>query len=207
MSAARTVGRVNLRLTFREPVRIGPDPRHNAQSARRLAFELLGPGDRWRHSVGVAARAAEVASSVPAGDRDLLVAAAWLHDIGYAESVVDTGFHAVDGARYLDRLGWPGRLSALVAHHSGARFMAQVNGEREALREFACERSAVSDALTYADQTTGPTGQGMDIEDRLAEMLRRHGPDSLQARVHDVRAPHLRDTAARVRHRLRRANT
>jgi hypothetical protein len=39
----------------------------------------------------------------------------------------------------------------------------------------------VADALTYADQTTGPDGHQMDVADRLAEMLRRHGPDSPNA--------------------------
>ena len=34
-------------------------------------------------------------------DADLLEAAAWLHDIGYAPSLVATGFHPLDGARYL----------------------------------------------------------------------------------------------------------
>ena len=30
-----------------------------------------------------------------------MTAAAWLHDIGYAPAVDDTGFHPLDGARYL----------------------------------------------------------------------------------------------------------
>ena len=32
------------------------------------------------------------------------------------------------------------------------------------------------DALAYADMTTGPTGLGMSVEDRLAEILERYGP-------------------------------
>lgn len=42
-------------------------------------------------------------------DRDLLVAAAWLHDIGYAPELRDTGFHPLDGARHLEALGAPAR--------------------------------------------------------------------------------------------------
>jgi hypothetical protein len=34
-------------------------------------------------------------------DADLLEAAAWLHDIGYAPVLAATGLHASDGARYL----------------------------------------------------------------------------------------------------------
>jgi HD superfamily phosphodiesterase len=67
----------------------------------------------------VAARATELARTVDKADRDLLVAAAWVHDIGYAPPLAVTGFHPLDGARHLDRSGFLARLAALVAHHSG----------------------------------------------------------------------------------------
>lgn len=178
------------------------------ESARRLAESLLAPlagspdeslRHRWQHTIGVAARADELAGAVAPADRDTLLAAAWLHDIGYAPSIRDTGFHPVDGARFLDREGWPARISALVAHHSGARFTAAVTGHAQELNRYLCEWSPVSDALTYADQTVGARGQRLALEDRLADMLRRHGPDSAQARVHGQRAPFLRAVAARVR--------
>jgi putative nucleotidyltransferase with HDIG domain len=181
--------------------------RISVEGARRLAESLLEPlgesrtdasGNRWQHTIGVAARAAELADAVAVADREVLVAAAWLHDIGYARSVRDTGFHPLDGARFLDRERWPPRISALVAHHSGARFVAQANGHAEALSQFIFERSPVSDALTYADQTVGPRGQPVPLEERLADMLRRHGPDSAQARVHHHREPYLRAAALRV---------
>jgi hypothetical protein len=38
------------------------------------------------------------------------------------------------------------------------------------------------DALTNADQTTSPDGERIDLEGRLADMLRRHAPDSPSAR-------------------------
>jgi putative nucleotidyltransferase with HDIG domain len=158
--------------------------------------------DRWRHTVGVAARAAEVAGTVPAyADRHLLVAAAWLHDIGYAQSLHQTGFHPLDGALYLQRAGWPARLAALVAHHSGARFVARARGLSGPLARFECEESAVSDALTYADQTTGPAGRRLPIDERMAESLHRHGSDSPQAAVCHVRGPYLLAAAGRVERR------
>ena len=97
---------------------------------------------------------------------------------------------------------WPRRVSALVAHHSGAVFVAREQGLHEALAEFGQERSPVSDALTYADQTTGPDGIYLPVEERIAESLRRHGPDSVQARVHHLRAPHLLAAALHVEQRL-----
>ena len=55
---------------------------------------------RWAHTLGVAAQARSLAP-ILGRDADLLTAAALLHDIGYAPDLIDTGFHPLDGARYL----------------------------------------------------------------------------------------------------------
>ncbi len=174
-------------------------------AARALAREFLD-GERLRHTAGVADRAAELAGTVVDELGDLLVAAAWLHDIGYSRLAVDTGFHPLDGARLLGRLGWPDRISALVAHHSGARFVAERLGLAAELSRYPDERSALSDALTYADQITGPDGRPLPIEQRMAEMLTRHGPSSVNAAAHPERGPYLLAVAGRVRRRYRRSD-
>lgn len=38
----------------------------------------------------------------------------------YAAALRDTGFHPIDGAKYLAAAGWPNRIASLVAHHSAA---------------------------------------------------------------------------------------
>lgn len=178
-------------------VAIGSD--FGLELAEDLARTLLPPPtERWFHTAGVAARARQLAHAVDPADRELLVAAAWLHDIGYAECVRDTGFHPLDGARYLDRLGLPRRLTSLVAHHSGARFVAATRGLGRALADYPVEISALSDALTYADQTVGPHGRSYTVEQRMAEMIGRHGPGSPQARAHRARAPYLLGVASRM---------
>jgi putative nucleotidyltransferase with HDIG domain len=174
--------------------------------ARAEAKQLLaGNEGRWRHTIGVAARAAEIAFTVPADDREILVAAAWLHDIGYSEALVKTGFHPLDGAAYLRRTGWSPRIAALVAHHSGSAIVAGMNGSRHALAVYPHEVSPLADALTYADQTTGPLGQRVDVRARIDEVLLRHGPDSVQARAHAVRGPYLLAIADRVSARMRQS--
>src|SRR4051812_12498509 len=63
-------------------VRVSTDGRTIAASLTR---ELLAPlGGRYWHTVGVAARSEELAEAVPPADRELLVIAAWWHDLGYA---------------------------------------------------------------------------------------------------------------------------
>ncbi|GAA4601440.1 putative nucleotidyltransferase with HDIG domain [Actinoplanes octamycinicus] len=171
-------------------------------TARRVAESLIGEmGNRWLHTQGVARRAAELAG--PLGvDADLLTAAAWLHDIGYAEATVVTGFHPLDGADHLTRRGWPVRVAGLVAYHSGARFVAAARGLSELLAAYPDERTVLADALTYADQTVGPSGLRVDPAARYAEVLHRHGPCSWNALVDADRGPYLRAIAHRVEHLL-----
>lgn len=49
-----------------------------------------------------------------------LVVAALLHDIGYAPELATTGYHTLDGARFIGAHGEP-NVASLVAHHTDAR--------------------------------------------------------------------------------------
>ncbi|WP_244236353.1 HD domain-containing protein [Micromonospora inaquosa] len=150
-------------------------------NAAELAAELLDSpplARRWAHVQGVGQRATELAVTVAPGDRDLLVAAAWLHDIGYAPDVVDTGLHSLDGARYLRRHGYPPRLVALVAHHTCARIEAAERGLAEQLAPFPFEEGPLMDALVTADLTVGPRGQRIEVAERIEEILQRYPPQS-----------------------------
>ena len=112
------------------------------------------------------------------------------------------GFHPLDGAHYLHTIGWAPAICNLVAHHSGARFVARALELDRELDEYQFFEDAISDALTVADQTTGPRGEAMNPDERMRDMLRRHGPNSANAQAHPVREPYLRAAAARVAERL-----
>jgi hypothetical protein len=138
---------------------------------------LLAPqlSDRWPHVRGVAAWAEEVSKRLDVVSADLL-AAAWLHDIGYAPDLVVTGFHPLDGARYLRDEGFGRRVAGLVAHHSYARIEAGLRGLGAVLdAEFPREDSLSADVLCYCDMTTSPDGDRVDVTDRLAEIRTRYG--------------------------------
>ncbi|SMD22385.1 three-helix bundle dimerization domain-containing protein [Kibdelosporangium aridum] len=174
-------------------------------TARRLLAQHLPR--RWAHTEGVARRAEQVARVLAPADQDLLVAAAWLHDIGYAPEVANTGLHSLDGAQYLLRAGVSRRLCGLVAYHSGAAAVAQLLGFADDLAEFEDDRGRLRDALWYCDMTTGPDGHPTTVDDRIAEIHQRRGPDdpvvralaiNLDERLAAVRRTHrlLRRTAA-----------
>lgn len=146
-------------------------------TSRAVAGQLLGPlGRRWSHVRAVADRAREL-RSVVGESGDVLVAAAWLHDVGYSIEAQRTGFHALDGAVYLRDHGFPDRVVCLVAHHSGARFEAEERGLEGELAEFELEESPVMDALITADLTTGPDGARCMYEQRIDEVLARYPVD------------------------------
>jgi hypothetical protein len=130
----------------------------------------------------VASSAREIAAVIDPLDRSVLVAAAYLHDIGHAPELVASGFHPLDGARWLQEQGFD-RLAGLVAHHTGALFEADARGLATAMSPFPVESSVVSDALTYSDLTTGPAGERMGVAERLGEIERRYGRASLVVRA------------------------
>lgn len=173
--------------------------------APKLAEELLGGETvRFHHSTGVAAAAAKASAAVPRDDVDLLVAAGWLHDVGYAASLIDTGFHPLDGARFLRRIGAPDRLCRLVAHHTGARVEASNRGLIDALMaEFPPETSETAEALTYADLTTGPEGSPVSALERVMEILVRYPTNHVVHESIQRARSELLEIASRVDARLK----
>ena len=49
----------------------------------------------------------------------------------------------------------------------------------QALHAFPRERSAVTDALTYCDMTTSPTGSNISFEERVADILHGYGNEDI----------------------------
>ncbi|MGI5457676.1 HD domain-containing protein [Streptomyces sp. CA-249302] len=174
--------------------------------ARDLAKSLLAEPlpRRWTHSQGVAAKAG-VLAEILGVDAELLWAAAILHDIGYAPTLAVTGFHPLDGARYLrDHSAADERLVRLVANHSCAVLEAEERGLREQLEdEFPLlDHPALVDALAYCDMTTTPDGEPTTVDARLAEILGRYGLDSIVGRFIRRAEPELCAAVHRVEAQL-----
>jgi hypothetical protein len=129
-------------------------------------------------------------------DRDVLVAAGYVHDIGYAPGLKQTGLHQLDGARFIRDLG-DYRLAGLVAHHSEARFEIGLRGYEEELLEYPREDTRVYDALVYCDLTTGPDGTTMAFEDRVREVYQRYGEGDI-SRALQMAEPYLKAAVDRI---------
>ena len=99
--------------------------------------------ERWAHTKGVAHRPEQVAVTVPAA-RDILIAAAWLPTSatpGHSGGPGSTPSTAPLPPK--TRLAGPDR--ALVAHHSGARFVPVERGFADQMAGFPFQDSPVSD--------------------------------------------------------------
>ena len=172
--------------------------------AKELARELLAdtlPG-RWCHVQAVGRQAERIGDRVVGEDAATSAAAAWLHDVGYAPAVVDTGFHPLDGARWLRRVGVDERIAALVAHHSVRRLRPRSEA-RGCCGRSSSEDSATADALWYCDMTTGPDGQPVGVEERIAEIMSRYGRDNPVTRSIVRAEPVIVGAVRRTERRLR----
>lgn len=151
-------------------------------TARAVALiELSGLDRRVQHVTAVADLALSIEVELPAHERDTLVAAAWLHDVGYGERLAVTGFHPLDGARWLESRG-ERRFARLVANHTGAAHEARFRGLGDELAKFEPEVSLVADLVTWCDLHVGPAGERVTLDERIAGVVQRYGPDHVVSR-------------------------
>jgi hypothetical protein len=148
----------------------------------------------------VARLASRIAVVVP-GDETVLVSAAYLHDIGYAPELALTGFHPLDGARFLRTAGHE-RHARLVAHHTNARGEALLRGITDYEEEFPFEDSLVTRAVTYCDFSTDPEGKPVSLEMRVAEIVERYGSEHVTARAIAAGVPEFEEIRAEIDARL-----
>lgn len=150
------------------------------EEAASAAAELIGAEpERWAHTLAVVHAARGVAGQLPASDGERLIAAAYVHDIGYAAALVDTGLHHLDGARWLRANGGVA-VASLVAHHTSAREEAHLRA-LDALADFPPDDPMLDAALTYCDVVSGPAGEPMSLDERIADVAHRYGETDVVA--------------------------
>jgi hypothetical protein len=170
--------------------------------SKQQAVSLLPPlGNRWLHVQGVVRRSYQVGRLFKEENQAYLIASAYLHDIGYAPSLQQTGFHPIDGARYLQSQN-QSRLASLTAYHSGAQFEAALRGLSTELELFPCEISLVADALTYCDLTTSSTGEHISFQERLDDIFRRYDESHIVSKAIHQAVPYLSRIVERVQNEL-----
>ena len=172
--------------------------------AENYASSLLADNPRrLAHSRAVATTASELADVLLDDPEEcaVLVAAAWLHDIGYAPMLAKTGAHHLDGAIHLEELG-EHRLACLVAHHGSGAAETALRGFADEFAQFPRETSLVADILTYCDLSCGPDGTRLSLDERLREIRARYGDDHVVVRGLEADDDVIRGAFRRVDLRL-----
>lgn len=171
----------------------GRPGRVREMEARAVATELLaGVGTRVAHSRAVAHQASVVVPVLDAPWSSALLDAAWLHDVGYSPSVAVTGFHPLDGARWLSAHGWPAKVCRLVAWHTRSGTEATLRHlTAELTTEFPPPPDVAQAALAWADLTSSPVGECCLATERVADILRRYPPESVVHRATSANLPDL----------------
>jgi HD superfamily phosphodiesterase len=159
-------------------------------AAQALARRMLSRDPRrLNHVAGTARAAAFVAARVPEVPADLVIAAAWLHDIGHASHLVQSGFHALDGALFLQQGDWDSQIVRLVAHHSHSAVTAPWFGAATALAQFEPLDGLIADALTFADVIAGVDGKGAKHllgDSRRGIRAQREVPDDVREHRYEL---------------------
>jgi hypothetical protein len=192
-----------LRVTSRSSRSAQPHEREAAALATRL---LQGLETRLDHSAAVAAEIDRVASLVEPEWQSAVKDAAWLHDVGYSPELALTGFHALDGARWLRDHYWPDETCRLVAWHTEPLQEARLYGlDEELASEFDRPPRLAAAALAWADLTSSPSGERWDAERRLADILDRYPPGSIVHQATRASLPALRESVREIEELLARA--
>lgn len=156
---------------------------------------------RWRHVQGVARQADQLSAGLEPAERASLIAAAWLHDIGYAPRLALTGFHPLDGARFLASAGFGPLLVRLVAYHSGAEIEADERHRLSQLAQIPEPPNELLRRLTAAAMTTSPDSDLVDPQSRIREILARYAPEHPVHRAASRSEDSLMATAQRIARR------
>jgi hypothetical protein len=168
----------------------------SVEEAVELAREYVGGlGDRWAHLAAVGRTAQLLARQSHLVSEDVVMAA-WLHDVGYSPVLAATGFHSLDGARFLESVDVPGRIVALVGHHTGAWYEAEERGLVGEWHDLPSPALHDLDVLTMIDLGIGPAGKAQRDIDRIADILARYGQeDPVHRAVSRSRKPLLTSSA------------
>ena len=165
--------------------------------AADIAEELLSlQSARWNHVCAAAWLAEDLAGRGLTSEA--VVSAAWLHDVGYAPRLEQTGMHAIDGARYLAEIGAPPTIVSLVAFHTGAEYEAAERGLAAELNAFDRPQQSELDVLTFVDLVSDPDGNPVAADERIAEILDRYGPEHPVHRSVRRAEVYLRECVQRV---------
>lgn len=135
---------------------------------------------RVKHVLEIAKRVRESAARVSMRgmhskiDLDLAECAALLHDIGYWPPIAHTGFHPIDGARFLEQEGEQ-EIPRIIVGHS----CSPEEGELRGFPGICSDPGLIAKLITYWDVQVQQGGAVVSYDERLQDILARYGTESI----------------------------
>jgi HD superfamily phosphodiesterase len=119
--------------------------------------------------------------------------AALVHDIGYLDRAKRTGFHPVDGYRFLYEHGAEALARRIVGHSSSPEEAGLLGLLLpEPLDDLAAR------LVTYWDMQVKQGGEIVGYEERYRDILGRYGEDSVVGQAHRLARPRIRGILTHV---------
>lgn len=155
--------------------------------------------ERLRHILTVAAcvrqSVGEILERHPQSELDeaTAVCAALVHDIGYLPLARGTGFHPLDGYRFLCAHGAEALARRIVGHSCSVE-----EGRLRGLSLPEGTEDLTAQLITYWDMRVKPGGEIVDYEERLRDILDRYGEEDIVGRANRLAQPRIQRIIAAI---------
>lgn len=157
---------------------------NTVESAKGLCYAKLEKNpDILNHTLGVVHNCRNLIKvhSLSKQDAELLLTAAYLHDIGHSEDINVTGFYQFDAYKHLLFSGWDLEVCSLVLHHSEARYYPhQKDPEIQSAFKKALPKrlEEVYKLLNLADMTSNSRGEHVSFKERFLDIKNNYGANN-----------------------------
>jgi len=143
---------------------------------------------RVAHVLEISRRVRETAEKLGLRGAQLELAecAALLHDIGYWEPIAKTGFHPIDGARFLEEHQEP-ELAAYIIGHS----CSPEEGELSGFPGIRQDPSLIAKLITYWDVQVKQGGEVVSYSERFADIISRYGEACIVGKANVLAKPRI----------------
>lgn len=166
-----------------------PSNFQNPQQVTKFVEESLSDNpQRVLHILKIAhqVRESAIKLGLKGADLDFADCAALLHDIGYWKPIAITGFHPIDGARFLEQQGEHNLASLIVGHSCSVE-----EGELLGFTEIKFSSDIIAKLITYWDVQVKQGGEVVSYKERFTDIISRYGADSIVGKANIKAKPRI----------------
>jgi putative nucleotidyltransferase with HDIG domain len=175
-------------------------------TSKKLAEFLPSEEKRYHHILGVVRHMQTILPRLELEQetKELLIQAAYLHDVGYSKQLNQYNFHPLDGAVFAQQAGFPKPVIAAVLFHSEAIETVREN-RNDLLPIYSLNQKLLDeqdrlfiDLVTYCDVQTSPKGEKVSLDERVQDVVERYGENHPVSQMMIFCKPKYKETIERI---------